>query len=142
MASSKKTLYVGGLAEEVDRNMVKSMFLPFGDVIDVNLPIDYSNQKHKGFAFVEFQSPEDAADAIDNLDNSEMLGRTIRVNIAKPVRFKDSNNRPIWADDEYLRKISGEGTDVSGEPMADEAEADSDRPQVVQVDDEGDKSQT
>lgn len=108
MANNKRTLYVGGLADDVDRNILKSAFLPFGDIVDINLPMDYSAQKHKGFAFVEFQLPEDAADAIDNMDNSEILGKTIRVNTAKPMKFKDANNRPIWSDDEYLRKIMGE----------------------------------
>lgn len=109
MTSTKRTLYVGGLADEVDRNLVKSAFLPFGDIVDVNLPMDYNTQKHKGFAFVEFQMPEDAADAIDNMDNGEILGKTIRVNLAKPVKFKDSNSRPVWASDDYLRKVDGDG---------------------------------
>jgi len=109
MANNKRTLYVGGLAEEIDINLLKSAFSPFGDIIDINLPIEYPSKKHRGFAFVEFQLPEDAADAIDNMDNGEILGKTIRVNIAKPTRFKENTNRPVWADDEYLRKVeSGE----------------------------------
>lgn len=116
MTTKNKTLYVGGLAEEADRNIVRSAFLPFGDVVDVNLPMDYSTQKHKGFAFVEFQLPEDAADAIDNMDNGEILGKTIRVNLAKPVKFKDSNNRPVWANDDYLREVDGgDETAATGE---------------------------
>lgn len=113
MSATKKTLYVGGLSEDVDVNILKSAFLPFGDVVDVNLPIDYSTQKHKGFAFIEFQSPEDAADAIDNMDNNEILGKTIRVNIAKPMRNKENATRPIWADDEYLRKMEVSTTEPS-----------------------------
>lgn len=108
MSNSKKALYVGGLADEVDANILRDAFSAFGDILDVNLPMDYAKQKHKGFAFIEFQSPEDAADAIDNMDNSEILGRTIRVNIAKPMRFKENTNRPVWDDDEYLRKVEAE----------------------------------
>lgn len=85
MANNKTTLYVGGLADDVDAALLRSTFSAFGDIIEVNLPLDYSTQKHKGFAFIEFQLPEDAADAIDNMDNGELLGRTIRVNIAKPT---------------------------------------------------------
>lgn len=121
--ANKKTLYVGGLADDIDVNMLKSAFLPFGDIVDVNLPMDHSSRKHKGFAFIEFQLPEDAADAIDNMDNGEILGKTIRVNIAKPQRYKDMGNRPIWADDNYLRKAAGavdpaesEGNDDSKQP--------------------------
>lgn len=107
MSNSKRTLYVGGLAEEIDSNILRSAFAPFGDIVDVNIPLDYSTQKHKGFAFIEFQLAEDATDAIDNMDNSEILGRTIRVNIAKPVKYKDTGNQPIWASDDYLRKVEG-----------------------------------
>lgn len=107
MTSSKRTLYVGGLAEEIDIDSLRSAFLPFGDIVDVNIPLDYSTQKHKGFAFIEFQLAEDAADAIDNMDNSEILGKTIRVNIAKPMKHKDGGNQPIWANDEFLRKAEG-----------------------------------
>lgn len=87
MNNNKRFLYVGGLADEVDVNLLRTTFSTFGDIIDINLPMDYSAQKHKGFAFIEFQWPEDAADAIDNMDNGELLGKTIRINIAKPQRF-------------------------------------------------------
>lgn len=106
MANNKKTLYVGGLPDNIDVNILKTAFSPFGDISDVSIPIEYSSQKHKGFAFIEYQLPEDAADAIDNMDNSEILGKTIRVNIAKPMKYKVENStRPVWADDEYLRKV-------------------------------------
>lgn len=82
--------------------------MPFGDILDVNLPLDYSTQKHKGFAFIEFQLPEDAAVAIDNMDNSELLGKTVRVNISKPKRHKENATRPIWVNDVYLRNLEAE----------------------------------
>ena len=109
-SSTKKTVYVGGLAEDVDTAIVKTSFEPFGDIVDISLPLDYSSQKHRGFAFVEFQAPEDAADAIDNMDNGEILGKTVRVSLAKPMRIKEGSTKPIWADDEYLRKYA------SGDP--------------------------
>jgi hypothetical protein len=39
---------------------------------------------HRGFAFIEFDDPSDAQDAIDNMNLSEMFGKTLRVNLAKP----------------------------------------------------------
>lgn len=90
MANNKRFLYVGGLAEEVDVNLLKTTFSAFGDLVDVNMPMDFTAQKHKGFAFIEFQWPEDAADAIDNMDYGEILGKTIRVNVAKPQRYRES----------------------------------------------------
>lgn len=126
MANNKRTLYVGGLADDVDTSLLKSAFLPFGNIIDVNMPIDYSTQKHKGFAFIEYQMPEDAADAIDNMDNAEILGKTIRVNLAKPVKYKDINNKPIWADDNYLREMSKKNEGGEEQPEGKEDNDDGD----------------
>lgn len=46
---------------------MKAAFIPFGDIMDVQMPLDYESQKHRGFAFVEFEAVEDAAAAIDNM---------------------------------------------------------------------------
>lgn len=65
----KRTIYVGGLAEEVDEKILNAAFIPFGDIVDVQIPLDYESEKHRGFAFIEFESAEDAAAAIDNMVN-------------------------------------------------------------------------
>nr|2CQB_A Chain A, Peptidyl-prolyl cis-trans isomerase E [Homo sapiens] len=90
MATTKRVLYVGGLAEEVDDKVLHAAFIPFGDITDIQIPLDYETEKHRGFAFVEFELAEDAAAAIDNMNESELFGRTIRVNLAKPMRIKES----------------------------------------------------
>uniref|UniRef100_A0A672JAA9 Peptidyl-prolyl cis-trans isomerase E n=1 Tax=Salarias fasciatus TaxID=181472 RepID=A0A672JAA9_SALFA len=81
--------------------------IPFGDVTDIQIPLDYETEKHRGFAFIEFELAEDAAAAIDNMNESELFGRTIRVNIAKPMRIKEGSSRPVWSDDDWLKKFSG-----------------------------------
>jgi RNA recognition motif-containing protein len=46
-----------------------------GDIIEIKLPVDPQNQgKHRGFAFLTFTNPDDAADAIDNYDLNELPG--------------------------------------------------------------------
>ena len=89
----KKMLYVGGLAEEVDQKVLQAAFIPFGDIVEVNMPVDYETEKHRGFAFIEFESSEDAQAAIDNMNDGEMFGRQLRVNLAKPMRNKEGGNR-------------------------------------------------
>jgi len=59
--------FTGGLAEEVNEKVVKSAFIPFGEISEVQIPIDYDTEKHRGFAFVEFELPEDAKAAMDNM---------------------------------------------------------------------------
>lgn len=65
--NNKRTIYVGGLAEEVDEKVLNAAFIPFGDIVDVQIPVDYETEKHRGFAFIEFESAGDAAAAIDNM---------------------------------------------------------------------------
>lgn len=74
----KRTLYVGGFSEEVTEKVLMSAFVPFGDVVAISIPMDYETGKHRGFGFVEFDMAEDAAMAIDNMNESELFGKTIR----------------------------------------------------------------
>lgn len=106
--NQKRTVYVGGLAEEVDEKVLNAAFIPFGDVIDVQIPLDYETEKHRGFAFIEFELAEDAAAAIDNMNDSELFGRTIRVNLAKPQKIKEGSSRPVWSEDTWLQEHAGE----------------------------------
>lgn len=74
-SNPKTVLYVGGLEESVTELGLKSAFIPFGPVKEVNIPLDHETGKHRGFGFVEFEDREDAADAIDNMHNGELFGR-------------------------------------------------------------------
>ncbi|XP_015789580.1 peptidyl-prolyl cis-trans isomerase E [Tetranychus urticae] len=121
MTTNKRIIYVGGLADEVDEKTLNAAFIPYGDIIDINLPIDFASQKHRGFAFIEYESAEDASYAIDNMNDSEIYGKTIRVNIAKPLKLKEGSARPVWSDDQWLRKHSG-----VAEEAKDDAEKDKD----------------
>ncbi|KAF6776855.1 hypothetical protein AHF37_04524 [Paragonimus kellicotti] len=67
-------LYSGGLAEQVDLPLLRAAFIPFGDIISINMPMDYQTEKHRGFAFIEFEEVEDAMSAIDNMVGSAFPG--------------------------------------------------------------------
>ncbi|CAG0896114.1 unnamed protein product [Darwinula stevensoni] len=124
MTTIKRTVYVGGLAEEVDEKVLNAAFIPFGEIVDIQIPLDYETEKHRGFAFVEFESAEDATAAIDNMDDSELFGRTIRVNLARPLRIKQGSSRPVWSADDWLKKHAGEtlGKTAEGEANPEGAE--------------------
>lgn len=87
--------YVGGLDESVDENVLRSAFVPFGFVKDVSTPLDFESGKHKCFAFVEYERQEDARDALDNMNQSELFGRTLRVNYAQPMRMRSTHEKGI-----------------------------------------------
>jgi RNA recognition motif-containing protein len=85
----KATVYVGGLAPVVTMASLQDAFLPFGEISDVSLPKNEnpnSTDPHRGFAYVEFEDPEDAKEAIDNMDQAEFFGRVIKVSAAKPPK--------------------------------------------------------
>ncbi|GIY71038.1 peptidyl-prolyl cis-trans isomerase E [Caerostris extrusa] len=107
-SSTKRTVYVGSLAEEVNKDIIHAAFIPFGEIIDIQIPLDYETQKHRGFAFVEFEAADEAAAAIDNMNDSELFGRAIRVNLAKPMKIKEGSTRSVWSDDNWLKKHAGE----------------------------------
>lgn len=108
MATNKRVVYIGGLAEEVDEKVLHNTFIPFGDITDITIPLDYSTQKHRGFGFVEFETKEDAAAAIDNMNESELFGRTIKVNVARPIRVNLRSHKPVWSEDTWLKEHAGE----------------------------------
>jgi peptidyl-prolyl isomerase E (cyclophilin E) len=84
----KNTLYVGGLAEEVNESILHAAFIPFGDIKDVKTPLDQATQKHRSFGFVTFLEREDASAAMDNMDGAELYGRVLTVNYALPEKIK------------------------------------------------------
>ena len=109
--NDKRTLYVGGLDESVTEATVRAAFVPFGDLTDVSILLDAKTQKHKGFAFVQYNAAEDAADAIDNMHNAELYGRVLRVNLAKPDALKGGTNRPsgkLMPTSSSLRRMTGQ----------------------------------
>lgn len=101
--NKKRTLYVGGFGDEVNEKLLHAAFLPFGEIVGISVPMDYETGKHRGFAFVEFELSEDAAAAIDNMNDSELFGRTVRCNFARPPKANEKSQRPVWADDEWLK---------------------------------------
>lgn len=88
----KSTVYVGGLDQAATSQTLAEAFVPFGEIVDISLPkpdAPNSGDSHRGFGYVEFDLPQDAKEAIDNMDGSEIYGRTIKVAPAKPR--KDAN---------------------------------------------------
>lgn len=111
MGFNRKTiLYIGGLDEGVDEATVHAAFIPFGEIVNLVIPKDSVTDKHRGFGFVEFEEPDDAKEAMENMSDSEMHGRVLKVNVAKPNAIK---NQAVWAEadkwyEQTLAKDAGE----------------------------------
>jgi RNA recognition motif-containing protein len=98
----KATIFVGGLDHAVSQQTLYHAFLPFGDIVEVNLPkpdAPGSSDPHRGFGYVEFETAADATDAIDNMDRSELFGQVIKVAAAKPQKAANEglgSKTAIW----------------------------------------------
>lgn len=57
-------------------------------------------------------------------NDSELFGRTIRVNLAKPQRIKEGSTRPVWSEDTWLQQHAGEtiGKTVGGDSESKDTE--------------------
>lgn len=77
-------LFVGSLAYGVTDDQLTEAFAECGTVVSAKVIIDRDTQRSKGFGFVEMSSDEEAKAAIDKLNNTEIAGRSIIVNEARP----------------------------------------------------------
>ena len=79
-----KKLFVGNLPFAMTDAQLGEIFSAYGTVTSANVVVDKFSKRSKGFGFVEFESEEDAAKAMEALDNSEQMGRNIAVKEALP----------------------------------------------------------
>jgi peptidyl-prolyl isomerase E (cyclophilin E) len=103
--SKKNVLYVGGLSPQVTEEILQAAFIPFGDIRSIQIPKEYSADKSKGFGFVEFESDEDCAAALENMDGAELYARVLRCTIAKPMGNKGGKEgKAVWSSEEWMQK--------------------------------------
>ena len=79
-----KKLYVGGLPYAVSDNQLEDLFSEHGTVESARVITDRMTGRSRGFGFVEMSSNDEAEAAAEALNGSEMDGRKLVVNEAKP----------------------------------------------------------
>jgi len=77
-------LFVGNLSFETTNNDLQDKFAAFGPVNEVNLMTDRATGRSRGFAFVTMATEEGAKAAIQGLANTDLHGRNLTVNEARP----------------------------------------------------------
>lgn len=107
-AYNKKTvLYVGGLDDAATEQSLHAAFIAFGEIVNLHIAVDAQTKKTRGFGFVEFEDPTDAAEAMDNMNDNEFFGRVLKVNVARPDALR---NKAIWAGaqaDQWYANLDG-----------------------------------
>ncbi len=79
-----KKLFVGGIPYSTTEAELRDYFAQCGNVVSASIIIDRATNRSKGFGFVEFETEEEAQKAVDTLNGTELGGRSIVVNIARP----------------------------------------------------------
>jgi cold-inducible RNA-binding protein len=79
-----RKLYVGNLPYEVGETELQELFERAGSVESVNVMRDQATGRARGFAFVEMRTDEEAQSAITALNGTEVGGRSLTVNEARP----------------------------------------------------------
>ena len=87
------SIYVGNLSYQVAEEDLKQVFAEYGTVKKAQLPIDRETGRVRGFGFIEMSSDAEEEAAIAALDGSEWMGRSLKVNKAKPREERGGGGR-------------------------------------------------
>ena len=79
-----RKLYVGNLPYEIGETELQDLFAKAGSVESVNVMRDQATGRARGFAFVEMSTDEEAQTAITTLNGTQVGGRNLTVNEARP----------------------------------------------------------
>ncbi len=77
-------IYVSNVSFKIDSDKLREMFEAYGEVSSAKIITDQNTGRSRGFGFVEMSSDEEANAAIEGLNESEIDGRTLQVNEARP----------------------------------------------------------
>lgn len=82
-------LYVGGLPFSYSDEDLKKLVSEYGEVTSSVIIMDKFSNRSKGFGFVEFATEEEAQAAIDALHESDLDGRKLTVDHARPMKPRE-----------------------------------------------------
>ncbi len=84
-------IYVGSLPYSINEQKLSDLFAQYGSVISAKIISDKFSGQSKGFGFVEMDSSEEAQKAITALNGTQLEGRTLVVNEARPMESRPSS---------------------------------------------------
>ncbi|XP_026280301.1 poly(U)-binding-splicing factor half pint isoform X1 [Frankliniella occidentalis] len=84
-------VYVGSISFELKEDTIRQAFLPFGPIKSINMSWDPVTQKHKGFAFVEYEIPEAAQLSLEQMNGVMIGGRNIKV-VGRPSNMPQAQS--------------------------------------------------
>ncbi len=88
-------IFVGNLSFDTSDDDLRATFAPYGEVASAQVITDRETQRSRGFGFVEM-GDDDARKAISGLHESDLQGRALNVNEAKPREDRGSRGGNSW----------------------------------------------
>ncbi len=85
-------LYVGNLPHSTTESELRNLFQAHGEVDKVSIVTDRETGRARGFAFVEMTNSGEAEKAIAALNGTELGGRALKINEAKPKTDRPRNS--------------------------------------------------
>src|SRR3990167_7048760 len=85
-------LYIGNLSYNVTSDGLRDMFASYGEITEARVITFKDTGRSRGFGFVEFAKEEDAKKAVDEMNQKEVEGRKLVVNIARPMEQRDNRS--------------------------------------------------
>ena len=86
-------IFVGNLSFDVTENDLNDAFAAHGTVTEANLMMDRATSRPRGFGFVTMSTAEEAQKAIAALNGTELKGRALTVNVARPREERSGGGR-------------------------------------------------
>ncbi|HMK34946.1 MAG TPA: RNA-binding protein [Desulfomonilaceae bacterium] len=77
-------IYVGNLSFNSSEDELKGLFETYGAVDSAKIIVDQFTNRSRGFGFIEMQNREEGLRAIQELDSTDLGGRSLKVNEARP----------------------------------------------------------
>jgi cold-inducible RNA-binding protein len=100
-------LFVGNLSFNTTENDLQDTFAAHGTVLEANLMMDRITGRARGFGFVTMSSPAEAQNAISALNGSQLDGRALTVNEARPREERSGGGRGFGGGNGQRRESNG-----------------------------------
>ncbi|XP_029655354.1 RNA-binding protein with serine-rich domain 1-B-like [Octopus sinensis] len=91
-------IFITGLSMNVNKDHIYEIFGVYGSILNVNIPSDITHpQFSKGHAYVTFEDPDSAEDAVKHFNDGQIDGKMISVSLSVTSRQNNSRYSPVRA---------------------------------------------
>ncbi|KAJ8733207.1 hypothetical protein PYW08_001505 [Mythimna loreyi] len=112
-------VFVGGLPYDLTEGDIICVFSQYGEIVNINLVRDKATGKSRGFSFICYEDQRSTILAVDNLNGTKILGRTIRVDHCEQYRAPNADMSKV---DEVTAAIRMEGCAPQLQPVVTKTE--------------------